>query len=61
MRFYDLFFWCPWGHHFVRKENAVRDERGTAKCPVHKRILRTKPLIRGERRDRRYPRSRVDA
>jgi len=58
LRFYDLFFWCVHGQHFVAKEAAVFDERGAPTCPTHKRKLRTKPTHTAER-DRLYPRSRV--
>jgi hypothetical protein len=58
-RFYDLFFWCTWGHHYVSKETAVLDSRGGFLCPRHRRKLRLKSHADAESRDRLYPRSRV--
>jgi hypothetical protein len=59
MRFYDFFFYCSCGSHYVTKENAVIDEKGAPRCPVHKRKLRTTSPCSGGQRDRLYPRSRV--
>jgi hypothetical protein len=59
MRFYDVFFWCTRGSHYVAKETAVLDRMGAPRCPQHKQRLRLRPNTSGERRDRMYPRSRV--
>jgi hypothetical protein len=59
MRFYDLYFWCTKGQHRVTKETAVVDARGSPKCSIHKKKLRTRPCYSGEELDRLYPRSRV--
>jgi hypothetical protein len=58
MRFYDFFFYCVHGQHYVAKETAVIDGNGAPRCPVHGRKLRTKPICTSER-DRLYPRRRV--
>jgi len=59
MRFYDVFFWCTCGHHYVMQETAVVDAGGGLRCPKHKRKLRLRPHTKSEMRDRLYPRSRV--
>lgn len=59
MRFYDVYFWCVHGQHRVRRETAVVDGKGVARCPVHKRMLRTRPSAQGNQRDRLYSRRRV--
>jgi hypothetical protein len=55
-----MYFWCTKGQHRVRKEIAVVDGKGVSRCPVHKRMLRTRPSAQGDQRDRLYPRRRVE-
>lgn len=51
MKFYEFFFWCSVGQHYVRRgSEVIRESDGKLVCPDHLKVLRTKGRRYGHRR-----------
>jgi hypothetical protein len=45
--FYNRFFRCTRGGHWLPQYDAVEDKGGRLVCPIHGKLVRSKPVVKG--------------